>query len=254
MIAGYHENYRKVALERAMAIIDKMKQNEAEGVQPLHRPKDWNVAQRKKQKARKQRNWATKGGFIAPIIIPSTPNSELLNILKEVAKSEAEPGLKFRVVERGGVPVKRQVQNANPTGQMGCQSIDCPACHWGRGQGGNCRRSNVSYEFCCNLCPENDKHVYIGETARNLYSRGKEHVANLGSGNKESFMKKHQIEKHNGVEAEFSAKVTGSFRDCLTRQVSEGVQIRRSNCTVLNSKSEWHQPALWRVRTEITRD
>ena len=79
-----------------------MKQNEAEGVQPLRKPKDCNVVQRKKQKARKQRNCATKGGFIAPIIIPSTPNSELLNILKEVAKSEAEPGLKFRLVEQWG--------------------------------------------------------------------------------------------------------------------------------------------------------
>ena len=156
MDAGYNEHYRKVTIERALAIFDQMKQNEIDGVQPVNRPKDWQLAERQKKKKRKERNWATRWGFIAPIIIPSTPNSELLKMLRDVAKSEAEPGLKFRIVERGGVTVKRQVQSSNPTGQLGCQSGDCPACQGGRGQGGNCRRSNVQYKFTCNLCPEND--------------------------------------------------------------------------------------------------
>ena len=42
-------------------------------------------------------------------------------------------------------------------------------------------------------------------------------------------------------------------RDCLTRQVREAVLIRRSQVQVLNSKSEWHQPALFRVQQEIER-
>jgi hypothetical protein len=254
MDAGYNEHYRKVTIERALAIFDQMKQNEIDGVQPVNRPKDWQLTERQKKKKRKERNWATRGGFIAPIIIPSTPNSELLKMLRDVAKSEAEPGLKFRIVERGGVTVKRQVQSSNPTGQLGCQSGDCPACQGGRGQGGNCRRSNVQYKFTCNLCPENDKHVYIGETARNLYTRGREHMANFGARNRESFIRNHQTDKHHGMDADFSATVMESFRDSLSRQVSEGVHIRRSPDTVLNSKSEWHQPALWRVRSEVTRD
>ena len=40
---------------------------------------------------------STKGGYIAPIFVPSTPNSELFNLLKEVADKEAEPGLKFKI-------------------------------------------------------------------------------------------------------------------------------------------------------------
>ena len=37
--------------------------------------------------------------------------------------------------------------------------------------------------------------------------------------------------------------------------VVEGVQIRRcaGSTKIMNSKSEWHQPALWRVRSEIAR-
>ena len=66
-------------------------------------------------------------------------------------------------------------------------------------------------------------------------------------------MKKHQEEKHSSQPAVFDAKVTGSYKDCLSRQVAEGVAIRRCEANVLNSKSEWHQPALWRVRSELER-
>ena len=70
----------------------------------------------------------------------------------------------------------------------------------------------------------------------------------------DSFIKKHQEEEHAGLPAEFGAKVTGMFKDCLSRQISEGVSLRRSNERVLNSKSEWHQPPLWRVQNELVRD
>ena len=108
----------------------------------------------------------------------------------------------------------------------------------------------------CLLCQPGEGSVYIGETSRNLYTRGREHLDKYRSTkrNKDSFIKKHQDEKHYGCEAEFRAKVTGTFSDCLSRQVSEGVHIRRSDKNILNSKSEWHQPALWRVQSEIMRD
>ena len=40
--------------------------------------------------------------------------------------------------------------------------------------------------------------------------------------NSDSFIKKHQDEKHPGVPADFSAKVTEQFKDYLSRQDSEG--------------------------------
>ena len=50
-----------------------------------------------------------------------------------------------------------------------------------------------------------------------------------------------------------SAKVTHTFKDCLTRQVIEAVHIKRSDYKVLNSKSEWHQPSLFSVQSEVIR-
>ena len=67
-------------------------------------------------------------------------------------------------------------------------------------------------------------------------------------GKKESFVHQHQLERHEGAEPNFTTKVTKSFTDCLTRQISEAVHICRSKIEVLNSKNEWHQPALFKVQ------
>ena len=89
-------------------------------------------------------------------------------------------------------------------------------------------QSNIQYELRCNLCSGDDQCVYIGETSRNLYTRGKEHIVkSLGAKKNESFIKKHQVEKHGDLPADFSAKVAVSFDDCLTRQICEGISIRR---------------------------
>ena len=95
--------------------------------------------------------------------------------------------------------------------------------------------------------------MYIGESSRNIYTRVKEHQSSYRNRNGKSFMKKHQEKHHQGLPGSYKAKVTGSFRDCLTRQVSEGVSIRRCDVEVMNGKSEWHQPALWRVQNELMR-
>ena len=108
--------------------------------------------------------------------------------------------------------------------------------------------------LCVETNPEANKSRYIGETSRNLFTRGAEHDDKYEKNKEDSFMLRHQEEKHDGQPADFDAKVTATFRDCLSRQVSEGVHIRICKTDTMNSKSEWHQPALWRVRSEIERE
>ena len=62
------------------------------------------------------------------------------------------------------------------------------------------------------------------------------------------------MESFIGVDAKFDAKDIASFQDCLSRHTAEGVHIRRCNKNILNTKAEWHQPALWRVRNELSRE
>ena len=210
----------------------------------MHRPKNWKKEERITEKRRKKHAWATRGVCITPIIIPPTPDSELLHMLAEVAKAEAQPGLKFKLVESGGRTIKSNVQKFNPTASVEWPGGDCVGCKGGRGTGGPCRKLNVVYEFGCQLCPEDNQAVYIGETARNMYTRGREHVRSFENKEKESLIYKHQSEKHDGSQPDFKAKVLYFFQDCLSRQTAEGVCIRRCTTNILNTKAEWHQPSL----------
>ena len=66
---------------------------------------------------------------------------------------------------------------------------------------------------------------------------------------------KHQAEKHNSQSAKFEMKVLGSFKDpmSMSRQITEAVMIKNHQGTLLNSKAEFHQPSIVRVRQEIVR-
>ena len=251
--AGYPENYRKDTLNRALRIYDKMLEDDKNGVRPIYRPKEWNVVSRRKEKNKKKHNWSTRGGHVAPIFVPPTPHGELAKILREIAAREAEQGVNFKIIEAGGTSVKSKVQVSNPTATVGCTNAQCLPCKTIKGEGGNCRSCGVNYQVECQLCPNDKKSLYLGETARNLFTRGKEHVDRSRNRSEKSFMYKHQQKEHQGAPGTFTAKVTGTARDCLTRQVREAVLIRRCKVPVMNSKTEWHQPALFRIQNEIYR-
>ena len=70
--------------------------------------------------------------------------------------------------------------------------------------------------------------MYIGETSRNCYTRSKEHIGKAHDKSKESFIFNHQTEKHHGEDANFNVKVIKSFNDPLSRQVYEGIFIRKN--------------------------
>jgi hypothetical protein len=116
--------------------------------------------------------------------------------------------------------------------------------HARRGEGKVVHAGNPVY---CMSLPVSSARL----TARNLYNRGHEHTSNYQKRQKESFIQKHQVDTNNGMEADFTAKVLCSYKDCLSRQTAEGVHIRRCDKEILNSKAEWHQPALWKVRSEL---
>ena len=253
MRSGYPEKYRLDTLNRALRIYDHMVEQDSNGTRPLYRQKDWNRVDKLKKKTRKKHEWSTRGGFIAPIFVAPTLNSELANSLRAIAGSEAEAGVHFRIIETGDISVKSILQRSNPMEIAGCVNDDCLPCKPGRGEGGHCCSYGVNYEMEWQLCPDEQREKYIGETSRNLYSRSTEHLKTYRSGDQSSFILKHQNSKHNGAAPMFKAKVTAQTRDCLSRQVREAVLIRRSQVPVLNGKSEWHQPALFRVQMEMER-
>ena len=119
-ISGYSEGYRKNVLCHALRIYDKMCQENESGARPIYRPKDWHREERLIDKRKKKHNWSSKGGYIAPIMVPA----KLAKLLREVAENESEDGLKFKVVETGGRTIKSIVQKPNPTATPGCAYPD----------------------------------------------------------------------------------------------------------------------------------
>ena len=102
MTAGYSEGYRRQILKHALGIYRKMKEEDSSGIRPLYRPKDWHLDERRQQKKRKKHNWSAKGGYIAPIFVPPTPNGELAKQLRDIAAHESEEGIQFKIIESGG--------------------------------------------------------------------------------------------------------------------------------------------------------
>ena len=183
--------------------------------------------------------------------MPATPNGSLVKMMRRTLEKEKGKGDTFSLVEIGGQTVKRMMQRSNPTATPGCPKEDCMCCRVERGKGGPCHQNNVNYVVECGLCTE-EKTIYVGETSRNLYTRMNEHKSTKDEG----FMVKHMKEFHDGRAEEFIPRVASTNKDCLTRQVREGVQIRKfgSECRIMNSRSEWHQPSLYTVRNELIRE
>ena len=250
--AGYSQTYRKAILKNALGIYEKKLKEDEDGTRPLFRNKNWKKDERKKAKQHKRIEWATMKGHIAPIFVPATPDGELARNLRKIADKEAEGGIHFNIIEVGGKTLKSEVQKSNPTETPGCNKDDCVGCSTGRGEGGKCHKSNINYKIECMECPEEERAAYLGETSKNLYTRTAQHMAMRNQ--EDSFIRKHEIEKHDGRTVEMRARVTRTNRDCLSRQIQEGVDIRTCQQPIMNSKSEWFQPPLFRILNEVIRE
>ena len=172
MAAGYSEKYRKDIVKHALAIYDdKIRKNDSGDV-PLNRPKGYKKLERRKLKKQKKRKWSSKGGYVAPIIIPSTPGGILLKMLKKIAASE--PGLRFNIIERGGVTVEKMLSKSNPTASAGCKQLKCLGC---KQEGGikKCQKCNHLYSYTC-LEPG---CKYLGESSNNFFTRSGQHEENI---------------------------------------------------------------------------
>ena len=246
--AGYSEGYRRRVLIAAIKIYDQKIEDERKGVRPLFRPKTWKKEERKQEKEMKRKEWATKKGHIAPIFVPATPGGELAREMRDIADKEAKHGIHFNIMEVGGRTLRSEIQRSNPTATPGCDKSDCLGCKEERGKGGKCHKNNINYKIECQIC----KGVYIGETSKNLYTRTAQHCQNKSE--TESFMTRHYQDEHRGEEKKFTAKVTHTNKDCLTRQIREGVLIRRTTQPILNSRTEWFQPPLFRIQSEVMRE
>ena len=92
-----------------------------------------------------------------------------------------------------------------------------------------------------------------------LYCGTKEHKKDIMDKNVKNAFAKHLESFHpdrQGDPTVFKLKVEATYKKCLERQVSEGVNISNSKADLLmNSKTEFMQPSVSRVvTTRVVRD
>ena len=178
-------------------------------------------------------------------MIPSTPNGELKKLMEE-RTSFVNSKLKIKLIEESGTPLINILQrNTSKIVGYPCEDLEnCLMCR--SGNIGKCRISFITYLLECQepSCP----FFYFGETNRNGYSRGCEHLKDSLSKSlttiEKSIIANHSWQKHEGKPIEIKMKMLKKYRcDPTGRQNAEAILIRNSNQDYLmNSKQEHRQP------------
>ena len=92
--------------------------------------------------------------------------------------------------------------------------VSCAELERGRGP---CDSFGVTYEIKCQTYEEK----YVGETARNAFARGKEHLDGMDRDVSQSVLRRHANDCHNGVIPDYVMNVTACrnffFRSLLVQ-------------------------------------
>ena len=235
---------RLEVIQRGIEAYEKQVERDISGTCPLYRPKGYNKVQRKKRKARAKVSWYKP--YDTVLFCPPTPKSELARKFKDIIeKQKAEGGVNIKVVEKAGIKLATLLPGLRE--EENCGRDNC-FVHSTGGRG-NCNRENIVYKGQCLTC--NDKgrtSVYIGESGRSAYVRGKQHLDAVKDHrrNQSNAFARHIKEHHNNRETKFKMEVITGNRTSLERQVREGVEIMRANNAdiLMNSKLEYYQPGL----------
>ena len=169
------------------------------------------------ERTRKKESWYKKWGSEVVIFVPVTPGSRLK---KKYQKEIRDQGFKIKVVEKTGVTLKRMLQRSDPFKSQDCNREHCMVCR--NGGKGPCTVHGITYEFECQ--GRGDK--YVGETARNAYTRGLEHADGLDRKDERSVLWRHCIDKQGTEQQVFQMLLTGRYgNDAMLRQIAESVRI-----------------------------
>ena len=233
--SGYSSSYRFQVLKSGVTGYDKMRAEELRGGRPVNRPRTWEEDQRQTRKEDQSKNWFRKGGFDVPLFVPHTPGGELANKIRaKEAENNQGRKIRFKVIEKGGVSLEQKLRRSNPWSGEPCGRPRCFQCR--RPGGGNCWREGVCYTLWCLECGEMVA-AYHGETGRNGYCRGLEHLDSLEAKDEnKSVLWLHSVTHHGSREVEYAMKVTGCYKDCLDRQLMERVTISNFRGPILMNR------------------
>ena len=233
--SGYNKKFRCEVLRSAIKAYKTIRHNDKIGLIPMYRTRQWKKEQREKEKRKKKTQWFKGNGAKSVVFVPATPNSKLKKLYEEAITKSKIP---IKVVEKSGPTLKNKVQKSDPL-REGNKCMNAEECFVCKSGGKACRKEGITYEIECDEC----KDVYIGESARNGFTRGKEHINAYRNKHKSSVMFRHSTEKHGDFrgDTQFKMRITGQYRnDPTLRQVTEGTKIKNAETNIINTKTEWN--------------
>ena len=231
--SGYTQHDRVNTYKRAKGIFDKMVQRDQEGECPLYRGKFWQREERQSRKEEKKHTWYQKRDDETVVFVDATPHGQLA---KECRQALKESQIKIKVIEKAGKSLKRCLCRSDPFRFLSCDNEKCHLCKIGSNV--NCKSRELVYEMKCQGC-QNEKGMYIGETARSIGERVNEHITGYENKSKNSVFHRHVVDEHQGIPQEIEIKVLASCRnDAMLRQVTEAVCIKELK-PMINMKEEW---------------
>ena len=132
----------------------------------------------------------------APLIIDPTAGS-LTAKLKEVCrKFEEVTSMSIQVQERAGNALKH-LAKSEPLKKKTCNRKDCFICT--TTEAGKYEKNGVGYSIRCETCLRAGRvRNYEGETGKNGYTIGRQHLDSLRLKDEENALWKHCVVEHNG--------------------------------------------------------
>ena len=243
--SGYGHKMRMVIIKRGVEIYDNQVKKDIDGTCPLYRPKGYEEETRRKKKRRSKASWYKT--FDSVLFCPPTPNGELARRWRQVIQRQKADGINIKVVEKAGVRIGTLLPGLQA--KEDCERKNC-MIHMTGGRG-RCNRENIVYQGHCLACRDiGKKSIYIGESSRSGYVRGKQHIEAIREPVKHqtNAFARHIMDKHNGNETRFEMSIVKYNRTPLERQVREGVEIVRTKADyMLNSKLDHFQPGIRQV-------
>ena len=160
----------------------------------------------------------------------------MLRKTEEMHQISNESRIKF--VETSGRKYVDQLRVNDPY-EVRCKPDDrCFTCQ-DKVKVTNCKITNVGYSIICKTCKDRGRdRTYEGETCRNTYLRGKEHMRDYERKADNSVMYKHVKKEHEHEEdnVKFTMKVVRRFKSAMNGQIDVSVRIwYKKPETVLNS-------------------
>ena len=238
-LSGYDEDYRFQVIKSGVEGFDKMLREEESGGRPINRHRSWEEDQRQKKKELQKKKWFRKGGYDVPLFVPHTPRGAMAKAMRaKEAQNNQGRKIRFKIVEKGGVTLEQKLRRSNPWAGGKCGRPRCFPCRGERG--GNCWMESVTYNLWCDECGE-EVAAYKGETGRNGFTRGGEHLDYWEANDEEkSVLWLHSMHHHQSrQDVNYSMRVTGTYKEPLDRQIMERIQIQNFKGPVLmNRRSE----------------